>query len=222
MGIFDFLDPLTDAISEFLIDSGWTLPALSTILLLLVSLIVSSFSGLVNRAVLDMEELADNSKKMQEHQKRKKLARETADKKLWISVKRNEENFLELQRKTMTKRMVPSLFTMLPLIFVFQTLRSTFQQDDNREYNSCYDASLPDPTDHCDRSSGVVAVLPFKVSKDIPLISGWFSTLNGDSNLSVAGFGFWYFLSAIVLSTLLQRIFGINLTGMQNPMQQQE
>ncbi|OLS20211.1 MAG: hypothetical protein HeimC2_06390 [Candidatus Heimdallarchaeota archaeon LC_2] len=221
MGIFDFLDPLTNAISNFLIDSGTTLPAFSTILLLIVSLIVSSFSGMVNRAVLNMEELAENSKKMQEHQKRKKLARETADKKLWISVKRNEEHFLELQRSTMTKRMVPSLFTMLPLIFVFQTLRSTFQQEENRELNVCYDAALANPTENCDRSSGVVAVLPFKVNRDIPLIGKWFSGLNGDPNLSVAGFGFWYFLSAIVLSTLLQRMLGINLTGMQNPMQQQ-
>ena len=99
MGIFDFLDPLTDAISNFLIDAGLTLPAFSTVLLLFVSLIVSSFSGMVNRAVLDMEELADNSKKMKEHQKRKKLAKETADKKLWISVKRNEEHFLDIFKR---------------------------------------------------------------------------------------------------------------------------
>lgn len=215
MGIFDFLDPVTDKISEFLIGTGWTVPGYSTLLLLFVSLIVSAFSGFVNRAVLDMEELADNSKKMAEHQKRKKLARETADKKLWISVKRNEEQFLELQRSTMTKRMLPSLFTMLPLIFVFQTLRSTFQTDDNRVLNTCY-------PDNCDSRAGVVGVLPFRVSRDIPLIGKWFSHYSTDPNLSVAGFGFWYFLSAIVLSTILQRVFGINLTGMQNPMQQQD
>ncbi|MHA2097140.1 MAG: EMC3/TMCO1 family protein [Candidatus Kariarchaeaceae archaeon] len=216
MGIFSFLDPVTDAISSFLIDTGWTVPGLSTLLLLLVSLLVSSFSGMVNRAVLDMEEIAENSKKLSEHQKRKKLAKETADKKLWISVKRNEEANLELQRSMMTKRMLPSLFTMLPFIFIFQTLRSTFQQDENRALNSC---SIKD---NCDSRAGVVAVLPFKVNRGIPLIGKWFSTLQTDTSLSVAGFGFWYFLSAIVLSTLLQRLFGINLTGMQNPMQQQE
>ena len=99
MGIFDFLQPARDAISNFLINSGVTTPPNSTILLLLAALITSSFSGMVNRTLIDME------------------------------------------------------------------------------FNAA---------------------------------------------LSVAGFGFWYFLSAIVLSTLLQRLLGINLTGMQNPMNQQQ
>lgn len=213
MGFFDFLDPIRETIENFLIESGTTVPPHSTILLLIVALIVSSISGAVNRTLIDMDKLSDQVKEMQEHSKKKKKAMETADKKLWISVKRNEDRFLELQRSTMTTRMLPSLVTFGPLIFVFTTLRTTFQELPNLVLNGTN--SSPNG------SHGVVAVLPFKVSRNIPLIGKWFSVYANNSSLSVAGFGFWYFLSAVVLSTLLQRLLGINLTGMQNPMQQQ-
>lgn len=211
MGLFDFLDPIRHAIEHFLQNTGMTLPAASTIVLVFVSLLVSAFSGAINRALMDMEKLAEQTKEMSEHQRKKKLARETADKKLWISVKRNEERFLELQKSTMMSRMVPQLLTFGPLIFMFTTLRSAFQTPDNIALNG--NAS-------CSNSCGVLAVLPFRISRGIPLIGKWFSPWVSDAGFSVAGFGTWYFLSAICVSTVLQRLFGINLTGMQNPMQQ--
>ncbi|MCH8906107.1 MAG: DUF106 domain-containing protein [Candidatus Heimdallarchaeota archaeon] len=201
---------MRDGVVDWLVRTGWTEPAQSTILLVIVSLIVSSISGLVNRAIIDMEKLNNNTQEMQAHQKRKKKAMETADKKLWISVKRNEDRFTELQRSTMTTRMLPSLVTFGPIIFVFTTLRAAFQKPINVALNG-------DPT--CSNSCGVIAVLPFRVSRSIPLIGNWFSPYVQDVALSVAGFGFWYFLSAVVVSSLLQRLFGINLTGMQSPLQ---
>ncbi|MHA2090890.1 MAG: EMC3/TMCO1 family protein [Candidatus Kariarchaeaceae archaeon] len=217
MGIFDFLKPFQDAISDFLISTGLTVPAASTLLLLAVSLIVSTISGFVNRTLLDMEKISKQMEEMQEHQRKKKKAMETADKKLWHSVKRNETRFTELQKSTMTSRMLPSLLTIGPFIFIFQTLRGTFQKDDNLILNG----RAKIWGGGCSNSCGVVAVLPFKISREVPLIGNWFSHYQPDSSLSVAGFGFWYFLSAIVISTLIQRLFGINITGMQNPMQQQ-
>ncbi|MHA2251050.1 MAG: EMC3/TMCO1 family protein [Candidatus Kariarchaeaceae archaeon] len=212
MGIFDFLKPIQNGISEWLISTGFTVPAGSTILLMSVSLIVSTISGMVNRALIDMEKLSKQTEEMQEHQKKKKKAMETADKKLWTAVKRNDDRFMQLQRSTMTTRMLPSLITIGPFIFIFQTLRGAFQEAENKALNG---------NEGCSSSCGVVAVLPFKVNRGIPLIGKWFSSFASDSGLSVAGFGFWYFLSAITVSTLVQRLFGINLTGMQNPMQQQ-
>ena len=209
MGFFDFLDPISDSISDGLIGTGYTVPAESTIILLIVSLVVSTISGLVNRALIDMEKVSKQMEEMQEHQRRKKKAMETADKKLWVSVKRNNDRFSELQRDTMTSRMLPSFITIGPFIFIFQTLRGTFQRAGNTDLNG-----------NCRGQCGVVAVLPFKTT-GIPLLGRWFSPYYIDSGLSVAGFGFWYFLSAVVVSTLIQRLFGINLTGMQNPMQQQ-
>ena len=142
---------------------------------------------------------------------------ETQDAKLWIKVKRNEEQFLELQRSMMTTRMVPSFITIGPFIFLFQTLRTAFQREENKLLNGNWSAI--DSVNKCDRSCGVVTVLPFKIDS-VNIIGAWFSPYAEDASLSVAGFGFWYFLSAIVLSTIIQRVFGINLTGMRNPMQQ--
>ena len=212
MGLFDFLNPISKAIEKFLISTGLTVPAGSTIILFLISGLLAGFSGIVNRWLLDMEKMAQQNKEMAEHQRKKKLARETGDKKMWIRVKRNEERFLELQRNSMTTRMVPQLLTIGPLIFMFGTLRSTFQEAKNIALNG---------RTSCTSSCGVLAVLPFRISRSIPLIGKWFSPYINDPNLSVAGFGTWYFLSAISLSTILQKIFGINLSGMPNPMQQQ-
>ncbi|MHA2253798.1 MAG: EMC3/TMCO1 family protein [Candidatus Kariarchaeaceae archaeon] len=214
MGLFDFLDPLSDAIVDLLINSGLSVPPAAVVVLLFVSLVISSFSGFVTRTFIDMDKMTKDTQEMMEHQKNKRIAMETEDKKLWIRVKRNEGRFLELQKSTTMARMIPSFITIGPFIFLFQTLRKAFQETENKTLNECY------LDGNCDRSSGVVALLPFKVSDDFPFIAGWFSKYSGDAGLSVAGFGFWYFLSAVVLSTLLQRIFGINLTGMQNPMQQ--
>lgn len=210
MGLFDFLDPIQDKITKWLIETGYTIPPSSTVLLLFVSLIVSTVSGLVNRALIDMEKLGKKTEEMQEHQKKKKKAMETADKKLWAVVKRNEERFLTLQRETMTARMLPSFITIGPFIFIFQTLRGAFQEIENESLNG-----------DCRGSCGVVAILPFKMTSFPYLGEKWFSPYIHDGGISVAGFGFWYFLSAVVISTLIQRLFGINLTGMQNPMQQQ-
>ena len=217
MGLFDFLTPVQDALEQWLIHLGVTVPPWSGVLLIFISLILSSVTGLLNRALLDLEELQKKTDEMQEHQKLKNKAMETADKKLWIKVKRNEERFLELQKDTMMKRMVPSIITMGPFIFMFNTLRAAFQQAGNLAMNYyCTNgdkACIPDTTKT--REGGLV-VLPFKADK-LWLIGSWFSPYAKDQSVSIAGFGFWYFMSAIVVSTLIQKLFGINLTGMQNP-----
>jgi uncharacterized membrane protein (DUF106 family) len=215
MGALPFLDPIREAITTFIIEIGVTTPPWSAVFLLLVSMILSSITGGLNRVLLNMEELQEKSDEMKKHQDLKKKAMETADKKLWIRVKRNEERFLELQRETMMKRMLPSFITMGPFIFVFTTLREAFQQAENFALNLyCNDGSkvcdIPQTRD------GALVVLPFR-SHDLPLLGSWFSPYTIDPSISVAGFGFWYFLSAIIVSTLVQRLFGINITGMQNP-----
>lgn len=215
MGLFDFLEPLEEIIRDVLIKSGMSVPPGSVLVLVFVSVLISAFSGFVNRTVLDMEKLTRDTQEMMEHSRNKKMAMETEDKKLWIRVKRNEERFLELQKNTTMTRMLPSLITIGPFIFLFQTLRGAFQKNDNLILNS--NSKLNGG--NCSSSCGVTAVLPFKIH-DISWIGNWFSPYAYDTGLSVAGFGFWYFLSAVVISTIMQRILGINITGMKNPMQQ--
>jgi uncharacterized membrane protein (DUF106 family) len=216
MGIFDFLDPIQQAIEEWLINIGVTVPPWSALFLIIVSLLISSLTGALNRTLLDMEKLESQTNEMQELQKQKKKAMETADKKLWIQVKRNEDRMLELQKNTTFSRMLPSLITIGPFIFVFQTLRQAFQGAENCALNQY----VVEGSQICDinQRHGALVVLPFNMH-DLPLLGGWFSPYAGDPSISVAGFSFWYFLSAIVVSTLFQRLFGINITGMRNPTQ---
>ena len=202
------LDDIKGSIQDYLVDHQLTLYPKSTIFLMVVSIAVSGLSGLVTRLLVDMDELSKHNDEIQAHNKRKKKAKETADKKLWTSVSKKEKYITDLQRKMMTKRMIPSFVTFLPVIFVFSTLRLSFQSVGNISLNA---------NTACTNSCGVVAVLPFNVPSWFPLIGKWFSTYVGDALLDVAGFGFWYFMTAITTSTLIQKIFGINLTGMQNP-----
>ena len=211
IGWFDFLDPIKIALELFLASTGMTVPPYSTLFLVFISFIVSSLSGIVNRLLLDMEKMEKQNAEQQEHTKLKKKAKETADKRLWRKVQKNDERMTQLQRSTMMKRMLPSFITMLPIFFVFSIMRATFQYPANTALNQFFVDGV------CENSCGVTAVLPFSVPEWFPLIGSWFSPFALDNTLSVAGFGFWYFLSAIITSTLTQKLFGFNISGMKNP-----
>jgi uncharacterized membrane protein (DUF106 family) len=149
---------------------------------------------------------------LREHQMKKKLAMSTQDAKLWIRVKRDDKRITELQQKSTMRSMLPMLLTYAPFIYVFTTLRHVFQSDANIALNGY--GSL------CDNSCGGVAVLPFN-AVDLPLIGSWFSPYAADVSLAIAGFGFWYFLTAIITSNFFLKVLGINLRGMQSGNQQQ-
>ncbi len=210
MGLFDFLDPIKIAFENWLISIGVTVPPNSTLFMVLMSIVVSGFSGIINRVILDLDQLAKDNDEMQKHTKMKNKAKETADRKLWRQVQKGEDRFASLQKSTMMKRMLPSLLTIGPFYFVFNTLRHAFQSQPNLDLNQYSVDGI------CvDSSCGVSAVLPFHVPASFPLIGSWFSPFAMDNSLSVAGFGFFYFLSAITTSMVIQKLFGFNLSGMQ-------
>ncbi|MCY3413800.1 MAG: DUF106 domain-containing protein [Candidatus Heimdallarchaeota archaeon] len=207
MGFFDDLfGPIQLAIEQWLLDTNLTMAPFNTVFLMLISLVVSSISGLATRLVIDMEDMEKKNQQIQTHNQRKKKAKETADKKLWQSVQKKDKLINDLQRSIMMKRMLPSLITFGPIIFTFNTLREAYQFNKNVALNG---------NAACTSSCGVVTVLPFKVPTWIPVIGNWFSPYAANPELSVTGFGFWYFLTAITTSMVLQKIFGINLTGTQ-------
>ncbi len=212
MAFWDFLNPIRDSITRFLLEHDLTLPPWNVIFLIAVSVTVSSLSGLISKKLIDMEELNRSNEIIQQHNKRKKKAKETADKKLWEAVEKKDKRVQDLQRSIMTKRMMPSFITFGPIIFVFSTLRAAFQSKANTDLN-LWSAN---GNITCTNSCGVVSVMPFKIPEWMPIVGKWFSPYVNDPSVSVAGFGFFYFLTAITASTLIQKIFGINLTGMQN------
>lgn len=209
------LDDVRGLITDWMITNEYSVTPKDTVFLMIVSIVVSSLSGGISRLLLDMEDMAKKNDTVQAHNKKKKKAQETADKKLWIAVQKREKMVMDLQRSMMMKRMLPSVITMLPIIFVFSTLRAAFQKPVNQALNATAEECIKAASDQVG-SCGVVAVLPFHVPEWLP-IGRWFSTYALDHAIDVAGFGFWYFLTAITTSTLIQKIAGVNLTGMQQP-----
>ncbi len=208
------LDPLTIAIEEFLISTGATLPPYSTIFFIFVSIFISLLSNVLYRLVLDLDQVNRDNAMLREHQTKKKLAMSTQDPKLWIRVKRDDKRITELQQKSTMRGMLPMLLTYGPFIFIFTTLRETFQHSLNLALNG--NAACVENSTSC----GGVAVLPFNAI-DAPLIGSWFSPYFHDPTISIAGFGFWYFLTAIVTSNFFLKVLGVNLRGMQSGNQQQ-
>ncbi|MCY3411551.1 MAG: DUF106 domain-containing protein [Candidatus Heimdallarchaeota archaeon] len=197
------LDDLRLLIEEWLWSTGTTLPPFSGIFFIFVTIFMSLFSNMLNRLLLDTKAMARQSEIMAKHNKDKKLAMETRDKKLWLKTKRQEPMIQELQMKSTMSTLLPMLITYGPIIFIFTTLRDTFQAPENLAMN----ATCQDPAASC----GGVVLLPFKM----PDSWTWFSTYTGNPNLSIAGYGFWYFLTAIVTSTFSSKVLGINLS--RNP-----
>ena len=187
--------------------SAITHPPIAAFFLVIISIFTSLLSAFVTRKLVDMEELNKFQKQINRHNKLKNKARDTADKLLWAKVQSKDKRITELQQKIMMKRMLPQLFLSLPFIAIFTTLRGSI--------GDRYLNLTPD-------RGGVVAVFPFQIPSWFPLFGGWVSRYISLTELSAVGFGFMYFLSAIVSSTLIQKIFGINLQGArpENPFQQ--
>ena len=181
-------------------DSFWVRPPGAGIFLVFIAMGSSLLSAFLTQKLLDMEELNRMMKQIQEHQRLKKKAMETADKKLWQKIQAKDSQINMLQQKMMMKRMLPQFVLFLPLIAIFTTLRLVMGD---------YTLNLtPD-------RGAIVAILPFRIFPQIPLIGKWFSQYVEDPRLSAAGFGFWYFMSAIMSSAIIQRVLGINIQGTQ-------
>ena len=198
MGLFDDVrNWISDSVHEYNLHE----PPYSIIFLVIVSITISTLSALVTKKTVDLDAANKNFKEIQEFNRQKKVAMETADRKLWIQVQRKQEYIQGLQLETMLKRMRPMLFTMIPFILIFSTLRGVMGGD----------------------TAGELAILPFKINTSIPLIGRVPIDVCGDngssdvtghqdwtSNNSAAGFSFIYFLSAVSIGSLVQRFLGVS------------
>ncbi len=170
-------------------------PPLSSIFLVLVSIFITYFSGFVSNLLINSKEIKRLQQMQKEFNDRKSEAIGKKDPKLWITVKYHEAGMVEIQQQMTMKQLLPQLVISFFFIIFFGILRK-----------SMGDPSLNAEPDR----GGIVAVLPFHIPRSFPLIGNWFSSYVMDPNLSAAGFGFWYFLSAIFTSFLLSRIFGVD------------
>ena len=192
-----------DAIANWITVNGWNDFPTSVAVLTIIALLISIFSTTISRLLTDVDALQDSMKKVNEWNQRRKKAMQTADKKLWLSVKRDEERIKKMQSSMMFKRMKPMLFTTVPFFIVFAILRRAYPVG---------------PTGH------YYAWLPFSLG-NFPWIGAtpWFGTteLNGHT-YSKASFTLWYFIVAFAFGSIISRIFGVTPSGATTSKQKQK
>ncbi len=198
-----FWDPWFTGIAEWITSMGWNQLPNSALFIALTSIMLASISTLATRLILDTDALKESMQKVNDWNQKRKTAMQTADKKLWLSVKRDEERVKKLQSSMMFKRMKPMLITTIPFLILFAILRTAFTTDHN------------------------YAWLPFNLG-DFPWIGNPWFQVSGisypsgvvDTTLplkyhgySKAPFTLWYFMVSFAFGSLLSRIFGATPSG---------
>ena len=172
-------------------------------MLLHIHILIAFLSTFITRLVTDVDALKESMQKVNEWNKRKKQAMATADKKLWLSVKRDEERVKKMQSSMMFKRMKPMLFTTIPFLLLFAILRSAFPTGGIQ------------PETAISEVGHYYAWLPFNLD-GFPWIGGanWFGIDEiGDKQFSKASFTIWYFVSSFAFGSIISRIFGVTPSG---------
>ena len=114
-----FWDSWLDSIAQWIASNGWNDRPTSALVITVIALMISIFSTLVTRLLTNVDELKESMQKVNDWNQRRKRAMQTADKKLWLSVKRDEERIKKMQSSMMFKRMKPMLFTTIPFLLLF-------------------------------------------------------------------------------------------------------
>ncbi len=190
----DFLNPVIEVLKVFLHKYNLDVPPNVTLVLMIVSLSITFLSMGVTYLFVDMDKLNKRMKEINEFNKIRKRAMDTADKKLWIEYKRREKDIQKLQMSMMMERTIPMFVLMVPFILLFNILR----------------AVLGIPSSY----GQIMAVWPFDFPDWLWPLGNWFHPYYKMPEVDAIFFGFWYFMVAIITSMILQRILGIPLPGM--------
>ena len=92
-----FWDNWFQGIVEWMTGLGWNQRPTSAAVIAVTAVLVAILSTMITRLVTDVDALKESMQKVNEWNKRKKQAMQTADKKLWLSVKRDEERIKKMQ-----------------------------------------------------------------------------------------------------------------------------
>ncbi|MHA2358083.1 MAG: EMC3/TMCO1 family protein [Candidatus Heimdallarchaeaceae archaeon] len=198
-----FWDSWFQAIADWITGNGWNDFPYSAVSIALISIIIAIISTTITRLATNVDDLKESMQKVNDWNQRRKKAMQTADKKLWLSVKRDEERIKKMQSSMMFKRMKPMLFTTIPFLVIFAILRVAF------------------PSNNCD-VAGIechnYAWLPFNIG-EFPWIggSGWTQQTEWPAGsgkfYSKVSFTLWYFISAFAFGSLISRVFGVTPSG---------
>ncbi len=188
-----FWDVWLSTLAEWITHNGWNQRFTSVIFLTFVSVGISLISTVITKLLVDVKTLNEHMALIQEWNKRRGKAMQTADKKLWLSVKRDEARIKRMQTDMMMKRMKPMFITIIPFMLIFLVLRTAF-------------------TGH------YYAWLPFSIG-DFPWIGGasWSAPTDpahGEpEGYSKLPFIFWYILCSFAFGSIISKVFGVTGSG---------
>ncbi len=199
-----FWDPWFSGIAEWITNNNWNQLPNSALFIALTSIMLASISTMATRLILDTDALKESMQKVNDWNQKRKTAMQTADKKLWLSVKRDEERVKKLQSSMMFKRMKPMLFTTIPFLLLFAILRTAFPSTGDNGHNFAW--------------------LPFNIGGFPWIGTPWFQTSPANDpnyygynpayeGFSKAPFTLWYFMVSFAFGSLLSRIFGATPSG---------
>jgi uncharacterized membrane protein (DUF106 family) len=194
-----FWDNWFSGVVEWMTGLDWNQRPTSAAVIAVTAVLVAILSTMITRLVTDVDALKESMQKVNEWNKRKKQAMQTADKKLWLSVKRDEERIKKMQSSMMFKRMKPMLFTTIPFLLIFAILRNAF----------------PTVPNYLSDVGHYYAWLPFNLG-EFPWIgqNSWLgSELYNGKTYSKASFTIWYFISAFAFGSVISRVFGVTPSG---------
>lgn len=195
-----FWDNWFKGLTNWMIEHGLNQRPTSAWIIALTSVLLAIISTTITRVVSDVDALKESMQKVNEWNQRRKKAMQTADKKLWLSVKRDEERIKKMQSSMMFKRMKPMLFTTIPFLLIFAILRGAFPSGVPSEAN---------PVTH------YYAWLPFNIG-NFPWIGSnpWFGLEEYNGRFfSKVPFSTWYFITAFAFGSIISRIFGVTPSG---------
>ena len=184
-----FWDNWFQGIAEWIARNGWNDLPISAVAITIVAVVIALISTLATRLLTDVDSLKESMQKVNEWNQKRKRAMQTADKKLWLSVKRDEERIKKMQSSMMFKRMKPMLFTTIPFLIIFAILRAAYV-------------------------GHYYAWLPFNIGGFPWLGTAWSEPYLWEGVwVSKVPFTFWYFIVAFAFGSIITRLFGVTPSG---------
>ncbi len=124
--IDDIINSMVEGTRSFLQSVGLLNPPGSVFTIIFISILVSLISISMTKLLTDQEKMKKQMKEYREWNELRKQAMRTANKKLWLKVKKQEEYIKQMNMSMMKERMYPMLFLTIPFILLFAFFRLVF------------------------------------------------------------------------------------------------
>lgn len=183
------LDPIMNALNDLLtpliaLDPNPSNPVLTVFF---VALAVSIFTTVVNKLLVDHDEMYEIRQEMNEFQKELREAQQSGDSKQLAKLQAKQVDFMEKQSKMMTSSFKPAIVTMVPVLLVYWWMRSTVINDLIVQLPfTVYYATLT-PLWH------TIGPFIYGGQANIPYVMGWL---------------LWYLLCTLGISQILRKFMG--------------